>query len=173
MRVADKLEISRNLSMVIPADRAVLVEAAAGIPELARLVEEHLDDYLRLFPEDHWREVHSGGLIAIQSSKWLTTASNIQRMLETTEKLKHLEAFPGFSTLLSGFRDAAKVDATLFEVSAATWCATRTASLGLEFSPEITVKDRQKHPDFLWHTVYGDLYCECKGARIDLSPDSR
>ncbi len=100
MRVADKLEISRNLSMVIPADRAVLVEAAAGIPELARLVEEHLDDYLRLFPEDHWREVHSGGLIAIQSSKGLTTASNIQRMLETTEKLKHLEAFPGFSTLL-------------------------------------------------------------------------
>lgn len=88
--------------------------------------------------------------------------SSLERLLEITAKLGLLQGFPGFDHLISGLDNPSQIAATIFEIEAAAWCATRGNHKNLTFSPTITKRTGIKHPDFLWHTSFGDLYCECK-----------
>lgn len=137
-------------------------------PGTLSLIERFLDDYLVFFSEPHWRKIYSGPSIAIPIAGNQSQGFTLTRLLEITETLLKLRNYPGFQKLLAGFRDPRKVKATFFEVQAAGWCSERALSLSLEFSPGILVKGTVKHPDFLWRTKLGNLYCECKsGSEVE------
>jgi hypothetical protein len=50
-------------------DRRPLLQAAEGQSSLAQLIADHLDDYLRLFPEPFWRIIYPGGIIACRGQE--------------------------------------------------------------------------------------------------------
>ena len=87
-------------------------------------------------------------------------------MLEITGLLLQLRRYKSFEKLVQGFRNPKQSSATLFEARVASWCASRSISTSLEFGPDVEIKGKQKHPEFLWETTLGKLYVECKRANL-------
>lgn len=154
----------RILDLSHPADRKILLQSAIDSSITLSLLDRFLDDYLSFFPESHWRKVYSGPSISVPLGNDKSLGFDLVSLLEITEILLKLKEHRGFEKLLTGFRSPGDVRGTLFEVRAAHWCSERAVSLSLESSPTIHVKDGIKHPDFLWHTTLGNLYCECKNG---------
>ncbi|MGH9877185.1 MAG: hypothetical protein ACRD5H_06065, partial [Nitrososphaerales archaeon] len=93
---------------------------------------------------------------------------DLTTMLRITESLLKLKKYAGFEKLVNGFRNPGNLLGTLFEVQAAHWCSERQVTLSMEFSPSVRMRNGYKHPDFLWKTSLGDLFCECKsGAEFE------
>ena len=145
-------------------DQKILRDSASGMPKLLSLIEEELDLYLTIFPEQWWRKIYSGGMLVIGEHSKHQQGYDIQIMLETTKSLRILEKYSGFEKLILGFRNPSQVTATMFEVEVAAWCATRKITKSIEFSPEVKVNGHTKHPEFLWNTEIGSLYVECKSG---------
>jgi hypothetical protein len=132
-----------------------------NFPEDAHLIA-HLEDYVRLFRWQDFHTVYQGGLISIKAPNNVQIGVELRNMLMLTSVVVKLEKFKGFHGLMDGFRNPTQFGATAFEVHAAAWCSTRKACRSIEFGPEVEVAGNVKHPDFLWKTMLGDLYCECK-----------
>ena len=169
----ENLTIPRVLNLSDTADRRLLKEAAERSPALLALINRYLDDYLRLFPEAHFRKIYSGGIIGVTSKSNATAGSDILRMLQLTERLVALEKYQGFPCLLNGFRNPTQFESTRFEVAVASWCDSRRVTVSLAFSPTVSRKGRQKTPELLWETTLGDLYYECKREHLNESAIKR
>jgi hypothetical protein len=162
------LQLPRTIDLSIEEDARLLRGGSSEIPALAELIQNELLDYLRLFPEEHWRKIYPNGWLDVKAKNRAHTVMDIEWMLRITRSLKKLSGYKGFEKLLAGFRNPAQVLATVFELEVAEWCAGRAVTLSLEFGPEVLVKGRRKYPEFLWKTSLGDLYVECKrGEEID------
>lgn len=166
MTVIEALYLPRILDLSRPEDLELLRQAAATLVPLAELVETELNDYLALFPEQHWRTIFPGGLMTIKGNGRHTSGLSIDLALGLTRSLKKLRKYRGFEKLIAGFRNPAQLDATWFEVLIAEWCMERAITVSLEFSPEVLVKGRSKYPEFLWDTILGKLYVECKRGEL-------
>jgi hypothetical protein len=142
--------------------REQLIRDSEGNEPIYSLVKRYINDYIRLFPTQDFLTVYSGGLIGIQGKNNQQFGANLKSMLEITGKLVRLEEFPGFDSLLEGFRNPTQFSSTIFETNIASWCASRKICQSIEFSPAIAVADKVKHPEFLWRTTLGNIYCECK-----------
>lgn len=160
------LKIDRVLDLGSPEDRRQLREASRRVPGLSALIDEHLGDYVRFSPSPDWLTVYSGGSISVRTAPKHTTGFDIRAVLELTRSLKSLRRYRGYEQLVAGFRNPPQVESTYFEVLVASWCAGRAVTTSLEFSPGVTVKGGRKHPDFLWRTEMGGIYCECKRGNI-------
>lgn len=160
------LKINRLLNLSKSADQRDLCEAANDDPELLSLIDGFLDEYLRIFPDAEWQRVYSGGMISVRIGDKGSTGFHIKEMLILTRTLCKLKVYQGYEKLLLGFRNPTQINSTYFETVVAGWCADRAVSLALEFSPEVAIKGGYKHPEFLWHTELGDIYCECKRANL-------
>lgn len=156
------LNIPRVLDLSTLEDRKLLRECAQKLPWLASLIDDHLDEYLAMFPEPHGRKVYSGGLISIETGAKQSQGFELGHMLRVAKSLQNLKIYKGFEKLMAGFRNPPQIPASLFEVEVADWCISRAVTKSLEFSPHVIVKGNSKYPDFLWKTDLGDLYCECK-----------
>jgi hypothetical protein len=164
--VSDLILLPRKLDLSKAEDSELLRQAAAGVPALADLVKEELPDFLRLFPEQHWRAIFPGGMLTVRTKGRSSVGLSIVEMLRTTRALKKMAGYKGFEKLIAGFRNPTQVLATAFEVAVAQWCTERAVHICLEFSPEVSVKGRIKRPEFLWKTTLGNLYVECKRGEI-------
>lgn len=160
------LQISRVLDLSCSDDQKELLKALAHLPEIRTLVEDHLDAYLGLFPEDDWHLIHSGGLIGIPTHEKGSVMLDLREALLLASALEELRLYPGYQRFLSQFRNPSQVKATIFETRVAKWCKDRDTFAGLQFAPEVFVGRDVKRPDFLWRTQLGDLYCECKSGRF-------
>lgn len=157
--------IRRLLNLDLVEDRRELVTIFASQPTLAVLADENIiDNYLKWFRAPEWHMIYSGGMVAGPEPRGQNTrhGSSIDSLLAATVKLGWLEDYAGFGTLISGLDNPSQISSAIFEIDAAAWCATRQHTKGLTFSPEIVRSAGIKHPDFLWETTLGDLYCECK-----------
>jgi hypothetical protein len=94
-------------------------------------------------------------------------------MLAITVQLRWLQGYQGFDQLIASLNNPSQISATIFEIEAAAWCATRLCTTALSFSPDVIKREKIKHPDFLWVTDFGDLYCECKQANAWQRGESR
>ncbi len=162
----EDLKIDRILNLSLPEDRRQLRAASQQVQGLSALIDEHLDDYIRFFQAPDWLTVYSGGEISVHTSPKRSAGFDIKRVLELTKSLKHLSGYKGYEKLVAGFGNPPQIESTYFEVLVASWCAERAVTSSLEFSPEVTVKGGRKHPDFLWRTELGEIYCECKRGNI-------
>lgn len=145
-----------------PEERRQLIELMRDNPPIHALLVNHLEDYVRLFKWPDFHTLYQGGMLSIQGPNKGQFAFHFESLLEITGLLTRLEQFPGFQSLMEGFRNPTQISATLFEVQVAAWCAARRVRQSIEFSPEVQVGGRIKRPEFLWHTSLGDIYCECK-----------
>jgi hypothetical protein len=159
--LAPRLALDRELDLNVSEDRATLRDIASRSPEIAKLLDTTLDDYLALFPELHWRHISWGGVVFVQGGSY-SQHFDLVEMLQYTAALQRLRGFPGFQCLVAGFRNPPQVPSTLFEVGVADWCASRAVTIGLEFSPVVVARGRVKRPEFRWQTTLGELYAECK-----------
>jgi hypothetical protein len=116
----------------------------------------------RLFRWPDFHTVYQGGLLSIRGPNEVQFGVHFESLLRVSGLLIHLEKFPGFQSLIEGFRNPTQISATLFEVQVAAWCVARKVSQSIEFSPAVQIGSSIKRPEFLWHTALGDLYCECK-----------
>lgn len=169
---------SRVLDLSAPDDRKFLRDLVEGVTGLSGLVEENLDDYLSLFPEPRWHTVYPYGvyplgMISFTTAKKQGVNFDLLQMLKATKFLKGLSDCDGYEKLLAGFRNPMQAKSTLFEVLVAGWCSERAVTRSLEFSPSVVVRGHTKHPEFLWHTQLGAIYCECKQGKVDESKFSR
>src|ERR1035441_8118143 len=157
-------EIERKLQPARDAERQEFINAFAAVPNLKRLAEEQLDNYLKWFKASEWRTVYSGGMITGPEPRGEHNriGSSIERVLELTAKLESLQGFSGFGKLVSGLDNPSQISSTMFEVEVAAWCATRKAHNDISFSPPVEKRSGMKYPDFAWHATLGTLYCECK-----------
>jgi hypothetical protein len=145
-----------------PQDRDLLCKhIQENVPDDAPLMA-YLEDYVCMFICIVLRTVYQGGLISIPTPDNIQHGVHLTSLLALTSKLIQLERFPGFSKLLAGFGNPTQFNATAFEVQVAAWCASRKLTQSLELSPDVQVGDRVKHPEFLWKTALGDIFCECK-----------
>jgi hypothetical protein len=158
--------LPRTLDLSRSADVDELRTAASGDADLLKLLQDQLQSYLALCPNDAWQRVYSGGIIPIPTGEKKTTGYHLKDLLRLAESLRRLEAYHGYARLIEGFRNPPQVQSTVFEVTVAHWCATRSVSRGLEFSPAVTAGGRRKYPEFRWHTEFGSVYCECKMAHF-------
>lgn len=156
------LTVPRILDLSRPEDRRALRDSAEVLSQLQASIDLYLGDYLRFFPEADYRTIHGGGVIAVRSKNCGTAGTDIMRMLRLTEMLMRLEDFEGFSELLAGFRNPTQFDSSCFEVAVADWCTKRDVTESIVLSPSVVSRGKRKHPDLLWRTTLGDLYCECK-----------
>jgi hypothetical protein len=169
-----ELKITRRLDLTVALDRQEFMAATAMVPGLCSLAEETLDDYLRWFPPG-WNVVHSAGFVggSSQSREHSGLLTQIDRMLIGTAKMRRLQGFPGFGQMVSNLQNSTQVAASLFEIHCAAWCLGRIEHRGLVFEPAVVKRSGVKYPDFLWKTGLGDLYCECKTARVWERRESR
>jgi hypothetical protein len=146
-----------------------LRQFASNKPALAELIDEEMEEFLKLFPEQHWRNHALGGSILCPPGDGAQLANlDIMTLLRLTHALKNLRNHQGFDKLIAGFRNLPQVLSTCFEVTAADFCATRAISNDIEFAPPVLIKGKFKHPEFLWRTTLGNLYVECKrGAMFE------
>lgn len=161
---SEGLTLPRVIDLSIEEERQILNKAAEKFPSTLALIETYLKDYLTYFPEDHWRKLYPAGLINVPIGK-NNEVFTLDDMLRVTKALTRLKPFAGFAKLTSGFRSPSKVVATVFEALVAEWCAARSLTESLVFSPPVGIKDGVKHPEFLWRTKLGNIYCECKNGR--------
>jgi hypothetical protein len=175
----EPLNQSQVLDLSAPDDRRFLRDLVRGVPALSILVEENLDDYLSLFPEPHWHTVYPSGtyyplgMISFDAARNQGVNFDFHQMLKATKSLKGLSDCEGYEKLIAGFRNTRQAKSTLFEVLVAGWCAERTVTRAIEFSPVVAVRGHAKHPEFLWHTEVGAIYCECKQGKVTESKFSR
>lgn len=134
------LNIERKLNLDLAKDRQELIVACAPLAHLRRLVEEHLDNYLKWFKASEWHFAYRGGMIAgpEPKGKHSRTSSSLERMLDLTAKLELLQEYPGFASLISGLDNPSQVAATIFEIEVDAWCSTRLHHTELTFSPSVT-----------------------------------
>ncbi|TMC47614.1 MAG: hypothetical protein E6J14_15305 [Chloroflexi bacterium] len=163
-----RVVIPRVLDLGLADDRVTFLEACLHLPKLHELALESLGDYVRWFVAPEWRTVHSGGIVSGPYAKGTrqATGSTIEHMLRTTTMLRGLQHCKGFDRVLASLNNPTQVNSVMFEVEAATWCATRAVHRELVFSPPVQRTSGVKYPDFLWQTALGDLYCECKRANL-------
>ena len=106
-------------------ERRQLIERARDNPPIYTLLVNHLQDYVRLFKWPDFHTVYQGGMLSIQGPNKGQFAFRFESLLEITGLLTLLEQFPGFQSLMEGFRNPTQISATLFEVQVAAWCATK------------------------------------------------
>lgn len=155
-------QIDRVLNLSLLKDQQRLREAVKDHFELSSLVDEYLDEYVQLFPEPSWQKIYSGGLLAVQVKSKQSIGFDLIQVLKLTKTPVQLRAHKGYERLVAGFKNASQISSTYFEAVVAGWCANRAVSKSIEFSPEVVVKGKYKHPEFLWSTELGNIYCECK-----------
>jgi hypothetical protein len=160
-------KIKRVLDLDLAANRKELQTILTSHPSLVALTESGLiEDFLRWFRAQEWRTVYGGGMIFGPQPKANASrhGSSIDQMLAITVQLRWLQGYKGFDQLIAGLNNPSQISATIFEIEAAAWCATRLCTTALTFSPDVVKREKVKHPDFLWETNVGALYCECKQA---------
>jgi hypothetical protein len=179
--ISGPFEIGHIFDLTKSGDRIQICKAIVDEFKLSHLVEDGLSNYLRLFSEQHWRTIYWDALVTVPPKYSLHIAGEISgkrvvidagnkslitidfiQLLQVAQWLCSLEAYRGFERLIRGFRNPTQVLATIFEVKVAHWCANRSATLSLEFSPPVEINGRVKFPDFAWNTEFGTIYCECK-----------
>jgi hypothetical protein len=169
-------KIRRVLDLDLAADRKELQTILTSHPSLVALTESGLiEDFLGWFKAPEWRTVYGGGMISGPQPKGnnIRHGSSIDQMLAITVQLRWLQGYHGFDQLIAGLNNPSQISATIFEIEAASWCATRLCTTALTFSPDVIKRERVKHPDFLWETNAGALYCECKQASSWQRSESR
>ena len=139
-----------------------MLESSEAAPEIHRLLAAHLEDYVRIFRWPDFHTLYQGGLLSIKGPNNIQFGFHFESLLRITGELTRLERFPGFQSLIEGFRNPTQVNATLFEIQVAAWCAARKLTQSIQLSPPVQIGGGIKRPEFLWHTDLGDLYCECK-----------
>jgi hypothetical protein len=159
------IQLPRTINLSSEEDVSLLRTTTSAVQGTSDLVREHLSDYLQLFPEDHWRKVYPDGLMVVKGRNGPHIGLSLEAMLRITRSLKKLSGYKGIEKLVGGFRNPTQVLATCFEVDVAEWCAGRALTSFLEFAPEIVVRGKKKYPEFLWGTMLGNLYVECKRAQ--------
>jgi hypothetical protein len=169
-------KIKRVLDLDRVADREELQTILTSHPSLVALTESGLiEDYLGWFKAPEWRTVYGGGMISGPRPKGNNSmhGSSIDQMLATTVRLRWLQGYQGFDRLIAGLNNPSQISAAVFEIESAAWCATRLHTTALVFSPDVIKREKVKHPDFLWETSVGTLYCECKQASAWQRSESR
>jgi hypothetical protein len=169
-------KIKRVLDLDRVADREELQTILTSHPSLVALTESGLiEDYFGWFKAPEWRTVYGGGMISGPQPKRNNSmhGSSIDQMLATTVRLRWLQGYQGFDRLIAGLNNPSQISATVFEIESAAWCATRLHTTALVFSPDVINREKVKHPDFLWETSVGTLYCECKQASAWQRSESR
>lgn len=161
-----RMNLDRTYSLENSSDVLQLKEYAKKIPTFAKELDDHLDLYMQIFPERHWRTIYDGLMIVIDIGNKQLIGYEFPYLLDIARKYKFLEKFDVDKNLIQGLRNPPQISSTLFEIETAAFCATRTISQFIEFSPEVTRNGKIKRPDFLWKTSLGDIYCECKQAGI-------
>jgi hypothetical protein len=164
LTVGVPIALPRDLDLALPPDRAILHAAVASASDARGLIVDHLDNYLSLFPESHFRRLFHGGVIVVPGVGNHATAFSLQLLLQVTKELKELSQCRGFAALLQGFRNPPQVSSTIFEALSAGWCRTRELTVGIDLHPEVVRGAHLKRPEFRWRTEVGDLFCECKQA---------
>lgn len=159
------LQIERVLDLSSAADVDYLKAAAESNAELRPLIDEYLDDYLRLFPDARNRMIYGAGEMTIWRNGKAQISSDILRALKLTQTILKLRPYKGYQKLIKGLKN--EFPSTFFEITVAGWCVERRIFADIEFSPEVEVKGNKKYPEFLWKTDLGQLYGECK--RLDLN----
>jgi hypothetical protein len=160
----ENLDIRRIIDLSIPSDRKELRDTASFHPELSSLLDEYLDDYFDLFPDPQCRKVHSAGTLSIACGRAKNIPSDLLRILRLVKAVRRLRQFEGFGKLIDGLNT--NFYSTVFEIFAASWCADRQLSESIQFWPDADVKGKVKHPDFLWSTKLGEIFCECKKLNL-------
>ncbi|MBP6004518.1 MAG: hypothetical protein KA746_13880 [Pyrinomonadaceae bacterium] len=160
-----ELNIERKIDLSNTADVQLLETAAEGNAELRGLIDEYLDDYLRLFPDQRNHEVYGAGSMTVWANGKAQIGSDILRILRLTKTIMKLRPYKGYDRLLKGLKN--EFPSTFFEITVAGWCVERKVFRDIEFSPEVEVKGKKKYPEFLWQTDLGQLYGECK--RLDVN----
>jgi hypothetical protein len=155
------IRLDRELFLSHREDRQALAAAAAGDTRLAPLIAAHLEDYCVYLAGEEWQRVVSG-MVSIRTGEKSQVGFDIADLLTLVGSIKNLKGYEGFATVLAALQNPMQVESTIFEITAAEWCRSREVSAELVFNPTTFVKQRVKHPDFLWRTRLGDCYCECK-----------
>lgn len=164
--MAERLKLPRDLDLNVPQDRDLLRVAARGLPEIAQLLEDHLHAYLAWFSAPEWRQLTTLGVASPATAGGKHRRGYaLKAMLSLTRDLKELQSYEGFADLIANLANPSQVEATIFEIKAATWCAGRAVHESLRFGPPVIKGQTTKKPDFLWRTSLGDLICECKEAQ--------
>ncbi len=157
--------LDRPFDLSKQEDRDAFLAAASDDSALSSGVFEHLLDYCIYFPGVDWQRMHSG-IVNVPAGEKLTIGYDIRELLELVAAIKRLKHFGGFETLLVGLNNPTQVASTIFEIRVADWCRGRRVSTGITFSPEVLVKGHRKRPEFLWRTIFGDCFCECKRSNF-------
>jgi hypothetical protein len=157
------LTLDRELFLSRREDRKTLAAAAAHDGRLAPLIAAHLEDYCVCLASEKWHRVVSG-IVNIRTGEKGQAGFDIADLLTLVGSIKNLKGYEGFAVVLAGLENPTQIQSTIFEITAAEWCRSREVSVELVFNPTAFVKERVKHPDFLWRTTLGDCYCECKKA---------
>jgi hypothetical protein len=164
--LAKGFEIGRKLSLDKPDDvRWLRNQADAVLPELATLIRNNLDDYMNLFTDAEWRIVYDGPSLLLPAGQQRLLLYELAQLLDLTEKYKAIAKYQGADQTLAGLRNPPQIPGTLFEIESAAWYASRPITKTIVFGPQLTHPNGgTSHPDFLWDTEFGPLYCECKQA---------
>jgi hypothetical protein len=159
-----KTNLGRIMLLDDLSDRKAIIEIAKRNPQFEQLVNEHLNDYLELLSEPHWRRLYDGPTVIVPAKAKHLWAFEFSYLLDMVRQFKIIKRFEGSASLISSLKNTPQIASTFFEIETAAFCATRTATNSLIFSPEVNREGRIKRPDYLWKTTLGDLYCECKLA---------
>jgi hypothetical protein len=97
------------------------------------------------------------GHIAIHS-----VGSNLFSLIELGLALQTLQECEGFTTFLRGFSNPTQFWDTCFEARVASYFRNAPGVQALSFGPPVSVRGRQKYPEFRLVSIIGNVLVECK-----------
>jgi hypothetical protein len=94
------------------------------------------------------------------------TGAGIYNLVELGRWFRKLAPYDGFPDLVKGFSNPTQFWDSYFETRVAAYFATAPGVDEIRFSPELVVRGRAKHPEFVAIGPTGELVVECKQLRV-------